>query len=147
MSSTALEVKSSTFKGAQLRFGNGALILVFLTTLVGCGVRVGEVTGTVKLFGKAPPEGLRVAFKAKGTDVETIYANTGVGGRYQLIHRSGKKGIEPGTYTVSLGFWGDQSTQPGDLGKLKIPRNFRDGTSTLVCEVPSGGTVFDIVVE
>ena len=147
MSSTAFKVKSSTFKGAQLRFGNGALILVFLTTLVGCGVRVGEVTGTVKLFGKAAPEGLRVAFQAQGTDVETIYANTGVGGRYQLIHRTGKKGIEPGTYTVSLGFWGDQSTQPGELGKLKIPKNFRDGTSTLFCEVPSGGTVFDIVVE
>ena len=147
MSSTAFKVKSSTFKGAQLRFGNISLIFVFLTTLIGCGVRVGEVTGTVKLFGKAAPEGLRVAFQAQGSDVETIYANTGVGGKYQLIHRTGKKGIEPGTYTVSLGFWGDQSTQPGDLGKLKIPRNFRDGTSTLVCEVPGGGTVFDIVVE
>ncbi len=122
-------------------------IFTLFICVAGCGIRVGEVTGTVTLSGESAPEGLRVSFQARGTDVETIYANIGIGGRYQLIHRSGKKGIEPGTYSVSLGFWGEQSAQPGKLAKLKIPKGYRDGTSTLVCNVPGGGTVFDITIE
>lgn len=119
-------------------------LLLLLALATGCGIRVGEVTGTVLVSGEPAPEGLRVAFTAQGTDVETIYANTGVGGKYQLIHRSGKKGIEPGRYSVSLGFWGDQKSQPPSLQKLKIPANFLDGTSTLTCDVPGGGIVFNI---
>ena len=121
--------------------------ILLLTMTAGCGIRVGEVTGTVMIGGKPAPEGLRVSFKAQGTDVETIYANTGVGGKYQLIHRSGKKGIEPGVYTVSLGFWGEQSAQPPELRKLQLPVDVRDGTSTLACTVPGGGIVFDITVD
>jgi hypothetical protein len=121
--------------------------IFLLTSTVGCGIRVGEVTGTVTVEGEPAPEGVRVSFTAQGTDVETIYANTGVGGKYQLIHRSGKKGIEPGRYTVSLGFWGDQKAQPPTLQKLKIPAAFFDGTSTLTCDVPGGGIVFDINAE
>jgi len=132
---------------ALLRWGVAFQLFLLLIAAGGCGIRVGEVTGTVRIAGSTAPEGLRVAFKAVGTDVETIYANTGIGGKYQLIHRSGKKGIEPGKYTVSLGFWGEQSAQPGALAKLKIPEKFRDGTSTLTCVVPGGGTVFDITVE
>lgn len=121
--------------------------MLLLATATGCGIRVGEVTGTVTIAGKPAPEGLRVSFEAQGTDVETIYANTGVGGKYQLIHRSGKKGIEPGMYTVSLGFWGEQSAQPPELRKLNLPADVRDGTSTLACTVPGGGIVFDITVD
>ncbi len=121
--------------------------MLLLATATGCGIRVGEVTGTVMIAGKPAPEGLRVSFEAQGTDVETIYANTGVSGKYQLIHRSGKKGIEPGEYTVSLGFWGEQSAQPPELRKLNLPDDVRDGASTLVCNVPGGGIVFDITVD
>ena len=121
--------------------------IFLLTSTAGCGIRVGEVTGIVTIEGEPAPEGVRVSFTAQGTDVETIYANTGVGGKYQLIHRSGKKGIEPGRYTVSIGFWGDQKSQPPTLQKLKIPREFFDGTSTLTCDVPGGGIVFDINAE
>ncbi len=124
-----------------------ASILVQCVCILGCGIRVGEVTGTVTIHGEPAPEGLRVMFQAKDSDAETIYANTGVGGRYQLIHRSGKKGIEPGIYRVSIDFWGEQAFRPPELAKVEIPESFRDGNSSLTCTVPSGGTVFDIAIE
>ena len=115
--------------------------------ILGCGVRVGEVHGTVTIHGEPAPEGLRVMFQAQDSDAETIHANTGVGGHYQLIHRSGKKGIEPGTYLVSIDFWGEQAFRPPELAKVEIPQSFRDGNSSLTCTVPSGGTIFFITIE
>ena len=114
---------------------------------LGCGIRVGEVHGTVTIHGEPAPEGLRVMFRAKDSDAETIYANTGVGGHYQLIHRSGKKGIEPGVYLVSIDFWSEEAFLPPELKDIEIPTSFRDANSSLECTVPSGGTVFDIAVE
>ena len=122
-------------------------LLVQCVCILGCGIRVGEVTGTVTIHGEPAPEGLRVMFQAEDSDAETIYANTGVGGRYQLIHRSGKKGIEPGVYLVSIDFWSEEAFRPPELKKLEIPQNFRDANSSLLCTVPSGGIVFDIAVE
>ena len=122
-------------------------ILLQCACILGCGVRVGEVHGTVTIYGEPAPEGLRVMFQAQDSDAETIHANTGVGGHYQLIHRSGKKGIEPGTYLVSIDFWGEQAFRPPELAKVEIPQSFRDGNSSLTCTVPSGGTVFDIAIE
>ncbi len=122
-------------------------ILLSCVYILGCGIRVGEVHGTITIHGEPAPEGLRVMFQAQDSDAETIYANTGVGGHYQLIHRSGKKGIEPGTYLVSIDFWGEQAFRPPELSKVEIPESFRDGNSSLTCTVPSGGTVFDIAVE
>ena len=114
---------------------------------LGCGIRVGEVHGTVTIHGEPAPEGLRVMFRAKDSDAETIYANTGVGGHYQLIHRSGKKGIEPGVYLVSIDFWSEEAFRPPELKDIEIPKSFRDANSSLECTVPGGGTVFDIAVE
>ncbi len=122
-------------------------ILVPSVCIHGCGIRVGEVTGTVTIYGEPAPEGLRVMFQAKDSDTETIYANTGVGGRYQLIHRSGKKGIEPGVYLVSIDFWSEKAFRPPELKNLEIPQKFRDANSSLLCTVPSGGIEFDIAVE
>ena len=122
-------------------------ILLSSVCMFGCGIRVGEVTGTVTIHGEPAPEGLRIMFQAKDSDAETIHANTGVGGHYQLIHRSGKKGIEPGIYRVSIDFWGEQGFRPPELAKVEIPESFRDGNSSLTCTVPSGGTVFDIAIE
>ena len=122
-------------------------ILLQCACMIGCGVRVGEVHGTVTIHGEPAPEGLRVMFQSQDSDAETIHANTGVGGHYQLIHRSGKKGIEPGTYLVSIDFWGEQAFRPPELAKVEIPQSFRDGNTSLICTVPSGGTVFDIAIE
>ena len=123
------------------------LTLLHFLFVFGCGIRVGEVSGTVTIHGEPAPEGLRVMFQSKDSDAETIFANTGVGGRYQLIHRPGKKGIEPGTYLVSIDFWGEGAFLPPELAKVEIPKKYRDGNSSLTCTVPSGGTVFDIAIE
>ncbi|MGB0655406.1 MAG: hypothetical protein ACPGMQ_08250 [Pirellulales bacterium] len=133
------------------RFPRSLVPLFLLVSLIpcvcGCGIRVGEVSGTVTIHGEPAPEGLRVMFQAKDSNAETIHANTGVGGHYQLIHRSGKKGIEPGNYVVSIDFWGEKSFLPPELREIEIPEKYRDGNSAMVCTVPSGGTVFDIAVE
>lgn len=80
----------------------------------GPAVTVVPVTGTVTLDGK-PLAGAAVAFVPQaGTKGVGAFGTTDADGRYMLGHRSGKAGIEPGTYTVSFSKKGlkDGSTIP-----------------------------------
>ncbi len=116
------------------------LALLNFLFVLGCGIRVGEVSGPVTIHGKPAPEGLRVMFQSSDSDTETIFANTGVGGRYQVIHRSGKKGIEPGTYLVSIDFWGESAFLPPELAKVD-PKIY----SISICDVNGNIHILEII--
>jgi hypothetical protein len=120
--------------------------LVVAALLIGCSVRLSDVTGQVLINDKAAPPGLKITFTPQDGKGEPIHSATDTEGRYRLIHRSGKTGIRPGTYLVSLGFWSDPETNPPELSSLNFPSDVREGTSTLVCVVHAGGMEFDINV-
>jgi hypothetical protein len=113
---------------------------------VGCSVRLSDVHGSVLIDDKPAPPGLKVTFAPQTAEGEPVLSATDTEGRYRLIHRSGKTGIRPGRYSVSLGHWGDPATNPPELSSLKLPPDVREGTSTLVCDVLMGGTQYDIRV-
>lgn len=112
--------------------------------VLGCGVSLCDVSGRVSIDGKPVPPGLKITFTPHGDDQQPILAMTENDGRYVVIHRTGKPGVPPGKYSVSVGFWGDASMNPPGISSLKIPEEFRDGTSTLVCDVRGGKTEFNI---
>lgn len=129
----------------QLRLRLGAATLLFSTALAsGCGVVLSDVTGRVVIDGKAAPPGLKITFEPRGGAAEPIFSATDQEGHYRLIDRSGKSGVSPGAYVVSLGFWGDGSVNPPELAAIKIPERYRTGSSTLECTVGRTATTFDI---
>lgn len=119
---------------------------LLLTCTAGCGPRLCDVSGLVSLDGKPAPAGLKITFEPRDGNGDTVLSVTENDGRYRLIHRSGKPGIPMGSYTVSVGFWGDAKTNPPGLAALKIPEAFREGSSTTVCDVRSEIVQFDIAV-
>lgn len=122
------------------------LALCLPALLGGCSVRLSDVTGQVVIDDKPAPPGLKITFAPQDGTGEPVLSATDTEGRYRLIHRSGKTGIRPGIYQVSLGFWSDSETNPPELSSLKLPQDVREGTSTLVCDVQAGGMEFDINV-
>lgn len=123
------------------------LVVVFGASALGCGAGLADVSGLVSIDGKPAPPGLKITFEPRDGKSEPVPSVTDTSGRYRLIHRSGKPGIPSGTYKVSLGFWGDPSTNPPELAVLKIPKDMQEATSTLVCDVKPGGTEFNIDVK
>lgn len=117
--------------------------IAFVCT-VGCGRQLCKVTGVVSVNGKQAPAGLKITFTPQNPNSEPILGVTENDGSYVLIDRSGRLGVPPGDYTVSVGFWGDASSNPPGLADLKIPTDVRDGTSTLTCSVRPGMGAFNI---
>lgn len=127
-----------------------ALCLV-LTSAGGCssGVHRSEVTGTVTFAGKPVTQGVQVVFTPQGPDAEVTTGVTNDQGRYTMYHKPGMKGLLTGTYTVSIKQPGDAIAGPGlilppELAAIKIPEQYRTGTSTLECNVGRTPTTFDI---
>ena len=118
--------------------------LISISAAAGCGPRLIDVTGQVVIDGKPAPPGLKVVFEPRGGTAEPILSATDTAGRYRLIDRSGKAGVAPGPYVVSIGFWGEASASPPELASLKIPEQYLVGSSTLECLVGHTSTVFDI---
>lgn len=125
----------------------GSVFLLCTAAVLGCGVPLSKVSGLVSINGKPAPPGLKITFMPRDGGSEPILSMTENDGRYLVIHRSGKPGVPSGSYTVSLGFWGDASLNPPGLASLKIPEEFCDGTSTLVCNVRGGRLEFNIDVK
>lgn len=132
--------------GFSTRFLCSGGLLLCVPTLLGCGISLCEVSGVVSIDGKPAPPGMKIAFTPRGRDAEPTLAMTENEGRYLVIDRTGRPGLRAGSYTVSLGFWGDPSMNPPGLADLKIPEEFRDGSSTLVCEARGGRLEFNIDV-
>ncbi len=121
-----------------------APILISITVSAGCGPMLSDVTGRVMIDGKPAPPGLKVVFEPRSGATEPILSATDTEGRYRLVDRSGKTGVAPGTYLVSIGLWGDESTSPPELAVIKIPKEYRIGSSTLECKVGQTTVTFDI---
>lgn len=118
--------------------------LIALVTAIGCGRQLCEVRGAVSIDGKQAPAGLKITFTPQNADVEPILAVTENDGTYVVIDRSGRLGAPSGDYSVSVGFWGDESMNPPGLKGLKISEGYRDGSSTLKCSVRPGMGPFNI---
>jgi hypothetical protein len=129
--------------------------------LVGCGggsavPKLAPVSGTVQIKGE-PTSDVMVIFSPTG-DTKTTGASgvTGPDGKYQLMHRSGEPGIEPGKYAVTFsrmmtsdGKPVPAGTSPTDVGAVEsIPERFRDpATPAHTADVkPEGGT-FDFAID
>lgn len=129
--------------------------------LAGCGggstvPKLAPVTGTVSIDGK-PAAGVTVAFNPTGSTKSTGGMGvTGPDGKYQVVHRSGEAGIEPGSYAVTFSrmMQADGSPLPAGTSPLDvdaqetIPDQFRDpAKSSHKAEVkPEGGT-FDFGID
>lgn len=111
---------------------------------VGCGRQLCKVTGVVSVNGKQAPAGLKITFTPQNPNAEPVLGVTENDGSYVLIDRSGRLGVPPGDYTVSVGFWGEESLNPPGLKELKISEGYREGSSTLTCSVRPGMEPFNI---
>ncbi len=65
-----------------------------------------------------------------------------------MYFKPGMKGIRESTYSVSIALSDDEGSSnvmlPPALAGITIPKEYRTGSSTLTCDVPRSGTVFDI---
>jgi hypothetical protein len=118
--------------------------------LAGCRGEIprSSVTGHLKIDGNPVPQGVQVVFTPQGTDPTPCVGVTNDQGLYVMYLRPGMKGILKGTYSVSIALPGDEGTSnvmlPPALAGIKIPKEYRTGSSTLTCDVQRSGTVFDI---
>jgi hypothetical protein len=87
-------------------------------------------------------------FTPQGVDQKPCVGVTNDQGLYMMYFKPGMKGILEGTYSVSIALSDDEGTSnvmlPPALAGIKIPKDYRTGSSTLTCDVPRSGTVFDI---
>ena len=93
------------------------IFLVFVL-LCGCGKKIVTVTGEV-LYEGSPAKDVVLLFEPRSgaTQVaESGVAVTGADGRFKLESSSGKRGIEPGTYTVYLGWINPDTVVVDDAG-------------------------------
>ena len=118
--------------------------------LAGCQGEIprSSVTGHVKIDGKSVPQGVRVVFTPQGADPTPCVGVTNDQGLYVMYWKPGMKGILKGTYSVSIALSDDEGTSnvmlPPALAGITIPKAYRTGSSSLACDVPRSGTVFDI---
>ena len=102
------------------------IMLAGVMSLCGCGKNIVTVTGEVLYEGK-PAQDIAILFEPK-SDAKTVsesgVAVTDSGGRFTLRSSSNKRGIEPGTYTVYLG-WKNPAAAVDDGGAGPPP-----GTTT-----------------
>jgi hypothetical protein len=132
-------------------FGFRMLVLGIAGSLVGCGgstaPKLAPVTGIIQVAGE-PTGGVTVMFNPTGTTKTAgAFGVTGPDGKYELVHRSGELGIEPGTYTVTFsrmlmpdGKPLPKDMSPTDAGAVEsIPPALRSRSDTTEVK-PEGGT-------
>jgi hypothetical protein len=126
------------------------LVACCILMLAGCQGEIprSSVTGHLKIDGKPVPQGVRVVFTPQGADPTPCVGVTNDQGLYVMYWKPGMKGIHEGTYSVSIALSGDEGTSnvmlPPALAGITIPKAYRTGSSSLACDVPRSGTVFDI---
>lgn len=145
--------------GSALRSG----LLLIVAGLSGCGAAgiqapavLAPVSGKVQLDGQ-PLAGATVYFAPRDqTGGQGAYAVTDADGAYELVHRSGQKGIEPGTYTVKFSKVAMPDGSPIPAGKDAadveagevLPKHLTDpspDTVSGVVTVPKEGGKFDFL--
>jgi hypothetical protein len=132
--------------------GRMAWFTLCLSVLAGCLSEIprSSVTGQLKLDGESVPQGVQVVFTRQGSDPTACIGVTNDQGMYVMYHKPGMKGLLVGRYTVAIALPGDDTPGPvmlpPMLAGIKIPQKYRMGSSELTCDVPRGGTVFDIEI-
>ncbi len=109
-------------------------------------------TGTVKLDDK-PVAGVMVRFiPQQGTPGDGAFAQTDSAGQFQLMHRSGEPGIEPGQYTVVFskflmpdGTTVSPDVQPESVGARQVipMKHTQPTTSVTQATINNGPNSFD----
>ena len=127
--------------------------LLMLVMLAGCRgeIPLGTVTGHLTIDGRPTPQGVRVVFTPQEADHTPGTGVTNDQGMFVMYHKPGMKGLLAGRYNVSIALSDDEATGPvmlpPALADITIPPAYRSGSSTLTCDVPRSGTVFDINIE
>ena len=117
-----------------------AALLVTLCA-AGCGLRITEVAGTVRIDGK-PAKGVQVVFQPEKEGLPRALAATDASGAYRLVRQGpgNKTGAAAGRYRVRLSADNDDPTAP------RIPDRY-NAKSDLTCDVrPGSANTFDIDV-
>lgn len=107
----------------------------------GCGLRITEVSGTVRIDGK-PAKGLQVVFQPEKEGLPRALATTDAQGAYRLVRQGpgNKTGAAAGRYRVRLAADNDDPAAP------RIPDRY-NAKSDLTYEVKAGAAnTFDIDV-
>lgn len=124
-----------------------------LVMLAGCRgeIPLGTVTGHLTIDGRPTPQGVRVVFTTQGADPRPYIGVTNDQGMFVMYYKPGMKGLLAGRYNVSIALSDDEGTSnvmlPPALAGITIPKAYRTGRSTLACDVPRSGTVFDIDIK
>jgi len=116
---------------------------------VSSGKRERVVGQSAVIIGASSGIGAGLAkFTPQGADSTPCVGVTNDQGLYVMYLKPGMKGIPKGIYGVSIALPGDEGTSnvmlPPVLAGITIPKEYRTGSSTLTCDVPRSGTVFDI---
>ena len=125
-------------------------VACYLLMLAGCQGEIPRysVTGHLKIDGNQVPQGVQVVFTPQGADSTPCVGVTKDQGLYVMYLKPGMKGMPKGTYSVSIALSDDEGSSnvmlPPALAGLTIPKAYRTGSSTLACDVPRNGTVYDI---
>lgn len=146
----------------KLRTGGWSPFLAFMLALVaalaGCRdartAYLVPVTGTVRLEGRPADHG-RVTFIAEAPHEGPLaFGDVGPDGRYRLLSAGRYVGVPPGRYVVCVVIEdraADESGTGPDIDPLmRRPRTVsaadyaRYDTTSLRCDVPAGGTTYDI---
>ena len=118
--------------------------------LAGCQGEIprSSVTGHLTIDRRPTPQGVRVVFTRQGADPRPCIGVTNDQGMFVMYDKPGMRGLLAGRYNVSIALSDDEDTGnvmlPPALAGITIPKAYRTGSSTLACDVPRSGTVFDI---
>lgn len=107
--------------------------------IAGCGLRITEVSGTVRVDGK-PTKGLQVVFQPEKEGLPRAMATTDAEGRYRLVRQGpgAPSGAAAGRYIVRV------SADSEDPNAPRIPDRY-GAKSDLTYEVKAGtSNTFDV---
>ena len=135
------------------RSGVGTAVLL-LCALAGCSNRGYPVSGTVSFKDGTPLEGGRIFFESK-TGSEGGSADIEMDGAFELGREPSERGLQAGTYTVSVAPPGperivDPATGTHSEVKSSVvvdPKYFSGATSKIEVEINPGDNELEITIE
>lgn len=131
--------RSVPARRSRIRGRLWATILLASAVFIGCGLRITEVSGTVRVDGK-PAKGLQVVFQPEKEGLPRALATTDAQGMYRLVRQGpgNKSGAAAGRYRVRLAADNDDPAAP------RIPDRY-GAKSDLIYEVKAGAAnTFDV---
>lgn len=118
------------------------LAALFVTLFAaGCGLRITEVSGTVRIDGK-PAKGVQVVFQPEKEGLPRALATTDAAGTYRLVRQGpgNKTGAAAGRYRVRLSADNDDPAAP------RIPDRYNVKSDLTYDVKPGSANTFDIDV-